>query len=116
MFAERLKGNVAREDELVVALVVRERREIERLRCQQLRIGTDDPTGRLAQMLRRAVAPERDEKVSHRLFGRGNVDRAGAADCSEMLSRSCRNGRVCAVRHGDAHRTSSSAREARASW
>ena len=59
VFAHRDERDVAREDELVVALVVGERRERERPRREQFGIRRGDPTRRVPQRSRRGIVPER---------------------------------------------------------
>jgi hypothetical protein len=51
MGAERLERDVANQDELVVALFVREGRRVEGLRGEQFRVGLRNAPGGLAQVL-----------------------------------------------------------------
>lgn len=84
VLAQGLKGDVPGEDQLVVTLVVGERREVEWLGRQELGIGAGDPSGRLSQMLGGRVASKRDEQVLDGTLGRFQVDDFVAADDMEV--------------------------------
>ena len=66
VLAQRVERDLARQHELVVALVIRKRREVERPRCEHLGIGMRDPARRVAKMLAARILPEGDEQIGHR--------------------------------------------------
>src|SRR4051812_26801084 len=74
VLAQRVEGDVARDDELVVALVVRERRGRELLRGEELGERAGDAAGRVAQRLGVGVGPEGDEQLVGGALGRRDVD------------------------------------------
>ena len=74
VLAQRVERDVARDDELVVAAVVGERRRVERARREQLGVHPRHARGRVAQALVGEVDAERDEQVVGGAFGRGQVD------------------------------------------
>jgi hypothetical protein len=68
MHAERLEGDVAHDDQLVVALVIGKRGGIEWHRGQELGKSAGHPPGRLPQALVREVGAKRDQKASRGLL------------------------------------------------
>jgi hypothetical protein len=80
VFAQRLERDVAGQHQLVVALVVGERGQVERAGREQLGVGARHPLGRLGQVLRRRVVAERDEQVANRPGGGVEVDGAAIMD------------------------------------
>src|SRR2546423_6169509 len=74
VLTQRLEGDVPCQNELVVALVVRERREVERTRRQQLGEGVGDPAGGVDQVLVGGIVAEGDEQVGDGALGGGQVD------------------------------------------
>ena len=75
--AQRVKRDVAHDDELVVAGVVGERRQRERLLRQQLRERGGDAARRVAQAGLADVAAERDEQAADGVLRRAQVDAFG---------------------------------------
>ena len=74
VLAQRREGDVPGDDELVVALLVRERRQAERARLEQLGVRRRHPPRGVAQRLARDVLPERDEQVGDGCGGGCLVD------------------------------------------
>jgi glucosyl-3-phosphoglycerate synthase len=65
VLAEAVERDVPDQDQLVVALVVRERRRRERQRRELLREGSRDPVRRPGQVLAVRVLPERRQQAAH---------------------------------------------------
>jgi hypothetical protein len=88
VLAQRVERDVACEDELVVALVVRERGQAERPRCEQLGVRGGDPARCVARVLVDLARAECDQQVADGALSGVEVDREAAAD--RMQLRRCR--------------------------
>ena len=87
VLAERVKGDVADDDELVVALVVGKRGELEGLRRQELGIGTCHPPWRVRQVFVAGIASEGDEEIPDGVLSCGQVDPGRPVDGVEVGDR-----------------------------
>ena len=74
--AQRLERDLTHDDELVVALVVGEGRQVERLGREQLGVRVRHPARRLAQALVVEIGTERGEQLSRGAFHAVAIDRA----------------------------------------
>jgi hypothetical protein len=73
--AQRLERDLAHDDKLVVALLIGKRRQVERLRRQQLGERHRHPTCRVADPVGVRVGAERDEQIARRAFSRDAINR-----------------------------------------
>ena len=80
VLAQGLERNVAGQHQLVVSLVVRERREIERPGREEFGEGAGDAAGGIEQVVVGRIPAESDEEVAHRLLGGGEIDRRPGLD------------------------------------
>jgi hypothetical protein len=74
VLAQRLDRDVAGQHEFVVALVVRERGQVELARCQHLGVCVRHPARGVGQVVAVRVPAERLEQIRHRSLRRGQVD------------------------------------------
>src|SRR5207248_11404206 len=79
-----MEADVARDDELVVALVVRERRQPERLRLEEVTEGLRNPARGLPEALVGHVDAVRLQQILHRALGGRPVERSRLADGGEV--------------------------------
>jgi hypothetical protein len=84
----RAHGDVAHDDELVVALLVGEGGELERRRCEQLLEGVRHPAGGLQELGIVDVLTEGSQQLAHGGAGGGPVDggRPGVGDDRQIGS------------------------------
>ena len=80
VLAQGVQRDVPGDDQLVVALVVGEGRQVELRGGQQLGVGGGHPAGRLGQVRVSRVAAQRPEELVDRLLGRGPVHRPALPD------------------------------------
>ena len=74
VLAERAERDVPYQYQLVVGLVIRKRREVERLGVQQLGIGVSHTSRRSGQVLGVGIATEGDEQVTYCPLGGIEID------------------------------------------
>src|SRR5437870_13138473 len=88
MRAEAREANRARDDELVITLLVGKRREIEGLWSQELPVDSRDPAWGVAQVGLGGILSQRDQQVTDRMLCGTQID-AGArphhAECAATL-------------------------------
>src|SRR6476469_5577223 len=77
VFAHRPHRDRARQYQLVVVLVVRERRQVERARREQLGVGPGHPPGSVAQALGIQRNAQRREELAGGAFRSGEIDPGG---------------------------------------
>ena len=75
VLAQRLERNVAGQHQLVVALVVGERCQVERSRRQQLGVRVRHPPGRVGQVFARGIMTEGHQQIRDGLFRCVEIDR-----------------------------------------
>ena len=88
MRAEAREANRARDDELVITLLVRKRREIERLWSQELPVDSRDPAWRVTQVGLGGILSQRDQQVTDRMLCGTQIDaraRPRHAECAATL-------------------------------